>query len=165
MASSSGSTQSTVARMEERPANDKRGSASRKKARKEVVLELDVFHNLALAAYAGWENVPQRWSAETAMEYVSFVHFDFLWPKSSHTAHCKAKDAKYNHIEDLEVKWRFLTILKRISNEERWPKYLILCCVASLMYVEHVLRVRVDWSTLRSINKRIGQIGDCQRKN
>ena len=34
-------------------------------------------------------------------------------------------------------------------------------CVASLMYVEHVLRVRMDWSTLRSINKKIGQIGDA----
>ena len=30
-----------------------------------------------------------------------------------------------------------------------------------LMYVEHVLRVRVDWFTLRSINKKIGQIGDA----
>ena len=28
------------------------------------------------------------------------------------------------------------------------------------MYAEHVLRVRVDWSTLKSINKKIGQIGD-----
>ena len=36
------------------------------------------------------------------------------------------------------------------------PKY-----VASLMYAEYVLRVRVDWSTLKSINKKIGQIGDA----
>ena len=30
-----------------------------------------------------------------------------------------------------------------------------------LMYAEHVLRVRVDWSTLKSVNKKIGQIGDA----
>ena len=29
------------------------------------------------------------------------------------------------------------------------------------MYVEHVLSIRVDWSTLRSINEKIGQIGDA----
>ena len=29
------------------------------------------------------------------------------------------------------------------------------------MYAEHVLRVRVDWSTLKSVNKKIGQIGNA----
>ena len=38
---------------------------------------------------------------------------------------------------------------------------MIPCCVASLMYVEYVWRVRMDWSTLRSINKKIGQIRDA----
>ena len=96
--------------MEGTPVNDELGEAPRKKARTEVDLELDVFYNPALRAYAGWENVPQPWSTETAMKYVNFAHFDCLWPESSHVAHCKAKDAKYSHIEDLEVKWRFLTI-------------------------------------------------------
>ena len=112
MASGSGSTQSMVARMEERPANDELGGAPRKKACMEVDLELDVFYNRALRAYAGWENVPQPWSAETTMNYVNFAHIDRLMPESSHVTHCKAKDAKYSHIEDLEVKWRFLTILR-----------------------------------------------------
>ena len=161
MASSSGNTQSTVARIEERPTNDELGDAPRKKACTEVDLELDVFYNLVLRAYAGWKNVLQPWSAETTMKYVNFVHFDRFLLESSHVAYCKAKDAKYSHIEDLEVKWRFLTILKGISNEERWPKNAIPKCVASLMYAKHVLRVRVDWSTLRSINKKIQQIGDA----
>ena len=104
MASSSDSTQSIVARMEERPANDELGGAPKMKARMEVDLELDVFENLALKAYAGWENVPQPWLAETTMKYVNFAHFNRLWPESFHVAHCKAKDAKYSHIEDLEVK-------------------------------------------------------------
>ena len=125
MASGSGSAQSMVARMEGTPANDELGGAPRKKARIEVDLELDIFYNPALRGYAGWENVPQPWTAETAMKFVNFAHFDRLWPESSHVAHCKAKDAKYSHIEDLEVKWRFLTILRGISNEERWPKNAI----------------------------------------
>ena len=78
MASGSSSTQSTVARREERPANDEVGGASRKKARMEVELELDVFYNPALRAYVGWENVSQPWSTETAMEYICFAHFDHL---------------------------------------------------------------------------------------
>ena len=112
MANGSSSAQPMVARMEERLANDKLGGAPRKKARTEVDLELDVFYNPALRAYAGWKNVPQPWSVETTMKYVNFAHFDCLWPKSSHVAHCKAKDVKYSHIEDLEIKWKFLTILR-----------------------------------------------------
>ena len=106
MASGSGNVQHTVARMEGTPANDELGGVPRKKARTEVDLELDVFYN-------------------PAMKYINFAHFDRLWPESSHVAHCKAKDAMYNYIEDLEVKWIFLTILRGISNEERWPKNAI----------------------------------------
>ena len=58
MASGSGSAQSTVARMEGMPANDELDRAPKKKARTEVDLELDIFYNLALRAYTGWENVP-----------------------------------------------------------------------------------------------------------
>ena len=104
MASGNGSAQSTVARMEGMLANDELGRAPRKKARTKVDLELDIFYNPVLRAYVGWENVPQPWTAETAMKFVNFAHFDRLWPESSHVAHCKAKDAKYSHIEDLEVK-------------------------------------------------------------
>ena len=78
MASSSGSAQPMVARMEEMPATDELGGAPRKEAHIEVDLELDVFYNPALRAYAGWENVLQPWSAETAMKYVNFSHFDRL---------------------------------------------------------------------------------------
>ena len=93
-----------MARRKKKLANDELGGAPRKKAHTEVELELNVFYNPALRAYVGWENVPQPWSAETAMKYINFAHFDRLWPESSHAAHCKAKDAKYSHIEDLEVK-------------------------------------------------------------
>ena len=141
------------------PGGDGTGGSAGKRARKEVDLELEIFHNPTLRAYPGWENEPQPWSAATAMEYVGFSHFDRLWPESSHVQHCKSRDAKYGQIQDLEVKWRFLTILRGISNLERWPKNAIPRCVASTMYAEHVLRMMVDWSTLRS--DKFGHIGDA----
>ena len=67
MANNSGSTQSMMTIMEERPANYGLGYASRKKAYKEVDLKLDVFNNPTLRAYVGWEKVPQPWSVEIAM--------------------------------------------------------------------------------------------------
>ena len=53
MAIGSSTAQSTVARMEETPANDELGGAPRKKTRMEVDLELGVFYNPTLRAYAG----------------------------------------------------------------------------------------------------------------
>jgi hypothetical protein len=48
------------------------------------------------------------------------------------------------------VKWRFLTILRAISNSDRYVRNIIPVSIVSLMYAEHVLRVPVDWSTLPS---------------
>jgi hypothetical protein len=48
------------------------------------------------------------------------------------------------------VKWRFLTILRAISNSDRYAQNIIPVSIVSLMYVEHVLRMPVDWSTLPS---------------
>ena len=78
------------------------------------------------------------------MKYVGFPHFDWLWLRSCHERHCKAKGVSYAQIPDMETKWRFLTIFRNISNLERWPKGAIPKFVASIMYAEHVLRVRVD---------------------
>jgi len=86
----------------------------------------------------------------TAMECVGFPHFDRMWPEWCHETHCKLWDTRYSYIEDLEIKWRFFTILRAISNLERWPKNAIPRVVASMMYAEHILKVEVDWSTLRS---------------
>ena len=124
------------------------GDGGRKK-RSRTDLELDIFHNPELLAYLRWEQQPQPWLVATAMKYVGFPHFDRLWPLSSHEQHCKSKDAKYLHLEDLEVKWRFLTILQVISEQIKWPKDSILRSIASMMYAEHVLHVNVDWFTFR----------------
>ena len=128
-----------------------------KKKRRVVDLELDVFHNPELLAYPGWEQQPPPWLVATAMKYVGFPHFDRLWPPTSHEQHCKSRDAKYLHLEDVEVKWRFLTILRAISKQTKWPKGSIPRSIASMMYVEHVLCVDVDWSTF--LTEGFGAIG------
>ena len=82
------------------------------------------------------------------MKYVGFPHFDCLWPPSSYEQHCKSKNAKYLHLEDVEVKWRFSTTLWAILEQIKWLKGFIPRSIASMMYAEHVLRLNVDWSTI-----------------
>ena len=91
------------------------------------------------------------------MKYVEFSHFNCLWPPSSHKEHCKSKDAKYWHLEDVEVKWQFLTILRAISEHSKWPKGSIPHNIVSMMYAEHVLRANVDWTTFHT--EGFGAIG------
>ena len=55
------------------------------------------------------------------------------------------------------MKWRFLTILRAISEQTKWPKGSIPRSIASMMYAEHVLRVDVNWSTFRT--EGFGAIG------
>ena len=88
--------------------------------------------------------------AASAMTYVRFSHFDRMWPRISHEQHCKFQDAKYLQLEDVEVKWQFLTILWVISEHSKWPKDSIPRSIPLMMYAKHVLRVNVDWSTLRT---------------
>ena len=160
MASGSSSAQPTVARMEGTLANDELGGAPRKKAHTKVDLELDVFYNPALRAYTGWENGPQPWSAKTAMKYENFAHFDCLRPESSHVAHYKAKDAKYSHIEDLEVKWRFLTILrgkvaKKCDSEMYGLSNIRRACPKSKSGLVHSkIHQQEDWTNWRCLGNK-----------
>ena len=125
-----------------------RGSGEHKKyGCKAAKLEWDVYDDDTQKTKPGWENVPQPWSAKTAMQYVGFPHFDRLWPRPCQKRHCKSISASYIQLADVETKWRFLTILRNISNLERWPKSAILKSMACMMYADHVLRVRVEWSS------------------
>ena len=91
------------------------------------------------------------------MKHVGLPHFNRLWPPTSHEQHCKSRDAKYLHLEDVEVKWRFQTILQAISEQIKWPKGSIPRSIASMMYAEHVLRVDLDCTTFRT--EGFGAIG------
>ena len=129
-------------------AGDDDGDGGKKKHRV-VELQLEIFHNPKLRAYPGWEQQPQPWLVATAMKYVGFPHFNRLCPLNLHEQHYKSKDAKYLHLEDVEVEWRFLTILRAISEYSKWPKISIPRSITSMMYAEHVLHVNVYWSTFR----------------
>ena len=48
------------------------------------------------------------------------------------------------------MKWRFLTILRAISEKTKWPKGSIPHSIASMMHAEHMLHVNVDWSTFHT---------------
>jgi hypothetical protein len=72
--------------------------------RKAAGLEWDVYNDNTQKARAGWETVPQPWSAKTAMQYVGFSHFDRLWPRSCYEKHCKAVSVSYMQLEDVDAK-------------------------------------------------------------
>jgi hypothetical protein len=72
--------------------------------RKAAGLEWDVYNDNTQKAKAGWETVPQPWSAKTAMQYVGFPHFDRLWPRSCHEKLYKAISANYMQLEDVDAK-------------------------------------------------------------
>ena len=116
----------------------------KKYGRKFAELKWDIYDDHTQKAKPGWESVPHPWSANIAMQYVCFLHFDRLWPKPCHEIHCRATSTNYNRLQDVKTKWRFLTSLRNISNLERWRKGQIPKSVACMMYAEHVLRVRVD---------------------
>jgi hypothetical protein len=82
---------------------------------------------------------------------VKLAFSDRMWPRQCHTKNIETKSASWCDLVDIEVKWRFLTILQAISNSDRYAQNIILVSIVSLMYAEYVLRVPVDWSTLPSI--------------
>jgi hypothetical protein len=81
---------------------------------------------------------------------VKLAFLDRMWPRQCHAKNIQTKSASWCDLVDIEVKWRFLTILRAISNSDRYARNIILVSIVSLMYAEHVLRVPVDWSTLPS---------------
>jgi hypothetical protein len=87
----------------------------------------------------------------TALQYVKLAFSDRMWPRECHAKNIERKSASWCDLVDIEVKWRFLTILRAILKSDRYARNIIPVSIVSLMYAEHVLRVPVDWSTLPSI--------------
>jgi hypothetical protein len=73
-----------------------------------------------------------------------------MWPCECHAKNIETKSASWCDLVDIEVKWRFLIILRAISNSDRYARNIIPVSIVLLMYAEYVLRVPVDWSTLPS---------------
>jgi hypothetical protein len=102
---------------------------------KREVMNMELYDDHSILAEPGWQDAEQSWSSSTALQYVKNI---------------ERKSVSWCDLVDIEVKWRFLTILQAISNSDRYARNIIPVSIVSLMYAEHVLRVSVDWSTLLS---------------
>jgi hypothetical protein len=140
-------------------------AGSSKKSKKVKDLELDIYRNRDLLAYDGWEDLPEPWTCQQAYDYIGFAHLDRLYPEGSHEEHCRLNQLTYNNIIDVEIKWRFLEVLRAICHETRWPKNTIPRRIATMVYVESVLHKRVDWSTIQVPLLCAGNVGQLLGDN
>jgi hypothetical protein len=118
---------------------------------KKEVMNMELYDDHSILAEPGWQAAEQPWSSSTALQYVKLAFSDRMWPCECHAKNIERKSVSWCDLVDIEVKWRFLTILRAISNSNRYAWNIIPVSIVSLMYAEHVLRVLVDWSTLPSI--------------
>jgi hypothetical protein len=117
---------------------------------KREVMNMELYDDHSILAEPGWQDAQQPWSSNTALQYVKLAFSDRMWPRECHAKNIERKSASWCDLVDIEVKWRFMTILRAISNSDRYARNIIPVSIVSLMYAEHVLRVPVDWSTLPS---------------
>jgi hypothetical protein len=117
---------------------------------KKEVMNMELYNNHSILVELGWQDAEQPWSSSTALQYVKLAFSDRMWPRQYHTKNIETKSASWCDLVDIEVKWRFMTILRAISNSDRYARNIIPVSVVSLIYAEHVLKVPVDWSTLPS---------------
>jgi hypothetical protein len=111
---------------------------------------MELYDDHSILAEPGWQDAEQPWSSNTALQYVKLAFSDRMWSCECHAKNIERKSASWCDLVDIKVKWRFLTILRAISNSDRYARNIIPVSIVSLMYAEHVLRVPVDWSTLPS---------------
>jgi hypothetical protein len=130
-------------------ANSEEKKYAHRRGKKEV-MNMELYDDHSILAEPGWHDAEQPWSSSTALRYVKLAFSDTMWPRQCYTKNIETKSASWCDLVDIEVKWRFLTILRAISNSDRYAQNIIPVSIVSLMYVEHVLRVPVDWSTLPS---------------
>jgi hypothetical protein len=117
---------------------------------KKEVMNMELYDDYSILAELGWQAAEQPWSSSTALQYVKLAFLDRMWPRECHAKNIETKSASWCDFVDIEVKWRFLTILRAISNTDYYARNIIPVSIVSLMNAEHVLRVPVDWSTLPS---------------
>jgi hypothetical protein len=118
---------------------------------KKEVMNMELYDDHSILAELGWQDAEQPWSSSTALQYMKLAFSDRMWPRQCHAKNIETKSASWCDLIDIKVKWRFLTILRAISNSDRYARNIIPVSIVSFMYAKHVLRVPVDWSTLPSI--------------
>jgi hypothetical protein len=111
---------------------------------KKEVMNMELYDDHSILAESGWQAAEEPWSSNIALQYVKFAFSDRMWPRECHAKNVETKSAPWCDLIDIEVKWRFVTILRAISNSDRYAQNMIPVSIVSLMYAEHVLRVPVD---------------------
>jgi hypothetical protein len=71
---------------------------------KKEVMNMELYDDHSILA-------EQPWSSSTALQYVKLAFSDRMWPRQCHTKNIETKSASWYDLVDIEVKWRFLTIL------------------------------------------------------
>jgi hypothetical protein len=117
---------------------------------KKEVMNMELYDDHSILATPGWQVAEQPWSSSSALQYVKLAFSDRMWPRECHAKNIETKSASWCDLVDIEMKWRFLTILRANSNSDRYARNIIPVSIVSLMYAEYVLRVPMDWSTLPS---------------
>jgi hypothetical protein len=68
-----------------------------------------------------------------------------MWLYKYHAKNVETKSVSWYDLIDIEVKWRFVTILQALSNSDRYARNIIPVSIVLLMYAKHVLRVALDY--------------------
>src|SRR5665811_1333069 len=88
-------------------------------------LNMELYDDLSILAEPGWEVAEQPWSSNTARQYVKLTFSDRMWPRECHAKNVDSKTCLYGDLVDIEVKWRFFTILRAISDHDRYNRGVI----------------------------------------
>jgi hypothetical protein len=83
------------------------------------VMNMELYDDHSILAEPWWQDAEQPWSSSTALRYVKLVFSNRMWPRQCHTKNIETKSASWCDLIDIEVKWRFLTILRAILNSDR----------------------------------------------
>jgi hypothetical protein len=86
-----------------------------KRGKKEV-MNMELYDDHSILVEPRWQDVEQPWSSSTVLQYVKLAFSDRMWPLECHAKNIETKSASWCDLVDIEVKWRFVTILRAISN-------------------------------------------------
>jgi hypothetical protein len=92
---------------------------------KKEVMNMELYDDHSILAELGWQAAEQPWLSSTTLQYVKLAFSDRMWPRECHAKNIERKNTSWCDLVDIEVKWRFLTILRAISNSDRYARNII----------------------------------------
>jgi hypothetical protein len=99
--------------------------------RKKKVMNMELYDDYSILTEPGWQAAEQSWSSSTTLQYVKLAFSDRMWPRECHAKNIETNNASWCDLIDIEVKWRFVTILRAISNSDRYTQNIIPVSIVS----------------------------------